>query len=413
MNFTTKANDNVVIVSLFIAVFFVFSPLLTLIAVFIVLNTGYYTRIKLHSMENKLIINLYCVLCAVFVACINVVKVPENDLEWYIESYKGASYTNFIDYINGGAIMKISKEHFYFMLVWCMNRLFDSSVNLFKFSITIINYLLLNFAIVKFCRHFKFSIDKIIVAVFLMCFIPYIFTMSLQLVRQFLAGSILMYVLIDKCFYQKNNWLLLIAMVLTHSTSLFFLPFFFLPFLDKPLKNNKIYYFIYIIVLIGVQIVANILLNSGLFNAISSLNNALERASQDTTFGSETLPLWKIAVTIAIAVWSFYLGYIKIDKINYSKGLKRWCNVIIFLSVFILLNLDQSELSSRLLFYLFPFIPFIIVWFFNSFKLSNLFTIPFVFAIVFFWITYLDIGTWTYKLPANIWISPVFLYFIN
>jgi hypothetical protein len=72
-------------------------------------------------------------------------------------------------------------------------------------------------------------------------------------------------------------------------------------------------------------------------------------------------------------------------------------------------SIGDYELSSRFLFYLFPFIPFMIVLELNKLKkiIINIFL---VIGMIVFWILYLDIGTWDYKLPYNIWITPVLSY---
>jgi hypothetical protein len=346
--------------------------------------------------------------------CINAVKVPENDLDWYIEAYQNASYMDFGDYLRFGASLTgdSSKEQVYAIIAWCLNRTFDGNVLLFKFFITLINYLLLNFTIVKYCKYFKFSINKIILAVFLMCFIPYIFTMSLHLIRQFLAGSILVYVLINDCFFHKKNWILIICMILIHSTSIIFIPFLVLSFWDKPVKKNKIYYITALMALLALQFLSKIVLDSGLFTKIDSLQYALERASQNTVFELKYLSAWKIFVLIINAICHYYVGYIQIDKIVPNIGLKRYCNTILFLSIFILLNLHQAELSNRFFFYLFSFVPFMIIWISNQLKFPVSFNIFLGVFMMFFWMIYLNVGTWEYALPANIWISPVLLYFL-
>jgi hypothetical protein len=405
MQVSTK---DLVFISLIYIIFFVFNPLLTLLCLFIAISN---IHTKLYGDKSINLINLCCVLCAVFMGCINAVKVPENDLLWFLDTYKKASTTGYIDYIYGvGLNMYESalKDPVYTTFVWVMNRLLGGNVTLFKFFITLLNYLLLNKSIVKFCRHFNFSINETIAGVFLMCFIPYIFTMSLQLVRQFLAGSLFVYLLVDICFYKRINWILIFCMGLIHSSALFFIPFLLLPFMDKPVSQNKIYYVFTIIGIVGLQIISLYLVNTGLFNSDNPMSYAVERASRDAMFGY-VLPTWKVIVVCIIGIFHFYLAYIKIKKDNPNTGLRRYCNTLIFLSIFILLNLHQSEISFRFLSYFFPFLPFMIVWWLNKLKkiIINTFL---VIGMIVFWVLYLDIGTWDYKLPYNIWITPIFSY---
>jgi hypothetical protein len=382
--------------------------------IIILIGSIKYVDDKWDDKQNIRLIKICCICCTIFVSCVNAVKIPENDLSWFLEVYKIASKTNYIDYIYGvGLNIREStlKEPVYTTLVWLLNKLFTGDVTLFKFFITMLNYLLLNKAIVKFCRHFNFSINETVTGIFLMCFIPYIFTMSLQLVRQFLAGSLLVYLLVDRCFYNKKNWLLIVCMGLIHSSALFFVPFLLVPFMDKPFKENKIYYISVFIALIGIQFISNYLLNSGFLSNDNPLNYAISRASKDTMFES-SLPIWKIIVVFIIGISHFYVAYFGIKNINPDTGIRRYCHTLIFLLIFILLNLHQSELSSRFLIYFFSFFPFTIVWILHKMK-SFITNIVLVLGMIFFWILYLDIGTWTYKVPANVWITPVFSYFTN
>lgn len=360
-----------------------------------------------------------CVVFSMTIAAINAVKVPDSDLVGYIASYEASSEFNIFQYmlIGSNALTSLTdpgaglKEPCYAVIVWILNRILFGNVPLFKFSLTLINYFLLTFSAYIFGKKLNLSKWKILLCIFLLCFIPYIFTMSLQLLRQFLAGSILIYILVEKCFSDismKKLISLSLLMVFTHSTAFLFLPFIFLPAFDKKYNQAKVWYVMTFVGLAGIQIVASFAL--GFVGSGSSMGYALERASSDTTFDLAGVALLTQAMIAGLMLGSLYLGHF--SKYGNRRGVRRFCNLIIFVSIFIFANLHQAELSSRLAFYLYPLIPFIIVLFVDRFKIRKGFMLFFSLLVFVSFIAYVYYGVWDYDLPFGIIASPLYFFLV-
>jgi hypothetical protein len=90
MNLT---KNDLFILPIIIIAFFVVNPLITLAITFILLSI-YYTNIHSYNKVNISLINLCCILCAVFMGCMNISKTLDNDLVWYIEAHKNTSSMN-------------------------------------------------------------------------------------------------------------------------------------------------------------------------------------------------------------------------------------------------------------------------------------------------------------------------------
>lgn len=363
--------------------------------------------------RNKITI-LACILCSIFVSLINMVKIPENDLVWYLESYKKAGEFSLWHFMLVGSdanMVESFKEPIYGAIVWLMHHLLCGNEFLFKFLLSLINYLFLTFSVVLFSKKLNiFPLWCIITGIYLMCFIPWIFTMSMQLLRQFLASSILVFLLVRTSFYNKRDYLLIIVMVLIHSTAWLYVPFLLLPAFNKPFEKSRIWYVASIIGILSIKILAKVVGSSGLF-ASSSLSYAIDRASSNTTFELGELSWIKILMIVIILVYSLYLP--NISRFRKIKGIHRFCFTLTVLCVFILVNMNEQELANRFLFYLFPFVPFLLMFLISELKINKLLVSLFTLSIIVFFSIFLSIGTWKYDFYGSVWINPVFVYFLK
>ena len=104
-------------------------------------------------------------------------------------------------------------------LVWFLSRLTFDNDTFFKFTLSLINYLALTLSSFIYGKHMNLQSRTILCGIFLMCFIPYIFTMSMQLLRQFTAGSILVLLVVLKSYTKISPYWIYagaLSMVLIH-----------------------------------------------------------------------------------------------------------------------------------------------------------------------------------------------------
>lgn len=394
---------------LLLAVFFFINPLLTigLGLVFVAFsgqNVSMYTK-----RESLWLLKALCVMSVLYLSCINSQKIPESDLFVYMRQYHYASETSLLRYLSDFHF----KEPVFYGLTWLLNRmLFDSEV-WYKFVVSVLCYAFLNVAVYKFCKVLRASIRLTTFALFVLNFTPYIFTSSMHLLRQYLAGAILMYVLVEVLFYQKKNVLLIVSMAFIHSTTFFFIPFLFMKQLKMPFRKHLSMYLLPFVLLFSIQLLTSFLNSLTFFNQ-SVLGYVLNKASKDTTFDLGEMPILGIALLLLLLCLSGYIAYGMIDRFNTVRGgMKHFFNILIILCLFILFNLDQSELANRFLFFTYFFIPFLAVVLLKNARLNSaayLIPVPFL---VLFWIYYLDQGTWTYAHAEDVWIRPFFSYFLN
>lgn len=373
----------------------------------------------LSNRTNSSLLKLTPFLIAFFIGCVNSTKVPENDLVWYLTDYLKAGGMSFLEYLNNfgtmgntDGIMANSKEIVFAIFNYIVYQFIGDNIKLYVLIYSLVAYSFLNLAVYKFGKAIKIPNKFIITAIFIMSFTPYIFTMSAILLRQFLAASLLMYILVNKLLYKKKSYLLILSMVLIHSSAFLFIPFLFIPFFEKSLLNREtiLYYFLMVIVLFNVQNIALILLP--LFNDVPGLTYILTRASQDTIFDLGQLSFAKIITSILIISLPLILiSYLR-PRLKKENGLIHFFNILLVLVIFILANLHQSELSNRMNFYVWQFFPFVFLLYIWHFKLHRFILICIVVFIIIFFIYYLSAGMWTYTLELGIFYYSLFNYLI-
>lgn len=104
-------------------------------------------------------------------------KVPDNDLEWYVDRYSYASHMDLINFVliaSNATVKETLKEPLYGVIVWILNRCLDGNVNAFKFFISLMEYTLLVTAIIYYGRALKMRMYLILVGI-LMCVLSPIF----------------------------------------------------------------------------------------------------------------------------------------------------------------------------------------------------------------------------------------------
>lgn len=389
---------------------FSLSPFLFLLVLFI------YGMNKLKVEDNDFILLLACITGSIMVSAVNAVKIPENDLIWYVNSFHLTHHLSFFECIKAGPSATgydAGKEPMYCALVWFLSRLTFDNDTLFKFALSLINYTLLTFSTFIYGKHMKLQSVTILCGIFLMCFIPYIFTMSLQLLRQFTAGSILVMLAVLKSYTKISPYWIYagaLSMVLIHSTALFYLPFLLLPAFQKEFEDAKWWYLFVFVGILALQKLAASMLGFMDLGGDNSVSMAMERAASGTNKEFGRLSFTKLAMIISIACSAWFAGFR--DERTKDSGIKLLSNLCIFLCIFIVTNLDQSELAIRMFFYLFPFVPLLLMPYFEKFRIPDLLILVIGIVMLFFWSQYLHIGVWTYELPMSVFICPIELYLI-
>ena len=150
----------------------------------------------------------------------------------------------------------------------------------------------------------------------------------------------------------------------------------------NPYMNKKsiIIMLLFVIILSNYQSIASLLLTF-ISGKIVFLDYILSRASEDTRYELGKLPIHQIGILLFIVVAIIVLN---LKRVKYNDGLYKFYNVFVFLSVFILLNLRQDELSNRFYVFIWLFLPYFVIPFSKNISLAMLKSLIVIMWIVFF-----------------------------
>lgn len=347
---------------------------------------------------------------AAYISCINATKVPDNDLEMYLDYYKAVNYTDFFTYITFLSQGEAIKEPLFSVLNYILYWIIGSNTKVYIFCISFISYGLLAYSLIKLAFKLELSYKVIIFCICIMMFTPYLFIMSAHLVRQILATSLLFYLLVDTSFYNNKKWWLVIAMVLIHTTTLFFVVFLFLPILKDRLVGKRLYCVILCFCLLSLYQVLSSYLYV-VFENIPIVGYILKRTSQNTTFELSSLSMLQLIVSFCIVFIPFYYYYFYDKLSSKPSGGYLFVYIFIFLFLFIILNLHQLELSVRFNFFIWFLLPFSSTFFFKMIRVSNVQMGVMSILLILFFTYYISHGTWVYEKVNYSIIAPISSYF--
>lgn len=408
MQFSARVNANSHFFRIIIltSVLFLICPLISILVAYWVL-----------LRENKeRCIWLFAVLMACYISFVNISKSisSDPDLPWYTEQYLEAVNLSYIQYVMGFGLNGKGRELFFPTFNYLVYFIAGDNVALYRFIHSLVCYILVFFAIIRFATYLKIDSRKIVIPLLWYTCFPWIFTYSQTILRQFLACSFLLWICVEYFFYDKKMIIPFACMVLSHTSTILFFPLVYLPFFHKELTRRSIvFYLIGILLFLFIQPIAEFL---GMFVAGSDtiLSYALKRASSDTTFELPPLGLSKILFLILeIGVLLYYYIQIKVKQIDASV-LKRHIgliNSIIILNLFILINIHQLELSNRLFTYSAVLSVFPLCYLVQKYRLKeNVITLFFVIMQLLLVLYFMN-SIYIYEIPFGILINPFHLLF--
>lgn len=407
LHFTKKNYNKQYLIIAVLSLSFFVNPLISLVVIFAYI---YFDRSPRFDSTNLL--PAIGILLACFIGCINSTKITLNDpdLTWYLAGYKDAGQTPLWKYLLTFGLTGKGREIAFPLFNYIIYQFVGNNDRLYVFIHSTVCYVLLNSAVVYFCRLLKLNDKSTILVMLVMTLTPYIFTMSAILLRQFLSGSLLMYITVMRIFYQKSCWILILTMILIHSSTLFFIPFLVLPFFKNPISNKNFHYYAFgFIIVIFIQQISSKFLP--FFSSSSALGYALERASKDTTFVIEPLTTSKILVALILGILPIFIIHIFKPALKRIRGISHFFNILLVLVFFIIANLHQAELSVRFNFYIWLYFPFVLAFLIRIFPLPRVFHPLIFFSLLIFFILYLEIGVWRYRIGNDIF-SNTFLHYI-
>lgn len=183
-------------------------------------------------MRTKNPFHVYMVvfLGSLYLGLVNITKTPESDLIQYLAAFDDAKIMNL-----GSFFILYSREPLYYLAVYVMGSIDFLDGRHFILASTFIQYFVYLVAVLKLCLHINLSHRSTVAFIVMLLFFPSLFSISAHLMRQFIASSICIYVVVQMLIFEKTNILLAFVSFLNH----FFVGLFFFLIVSLKIAHSK------------------------------------------------------------------------------------------------------------------------------------------------------------------------------
>lgn len=372
--------------------------------------------------QNDYISFFICI--AIYFAVINATKKPSGDQVQYWAAYMNVPKIGFIKsliYIYGldlgKEIKNLSGEFMNGVYNYIGYYITFGYYPLYAALLTFTNYILVFLGLLKFAQTLKRPHTPIVCGVLILSFFYLYFQYLLQIQKQFLAQSIMMYVLGSYAVtgkMGKKEWIMTGCAIFTHAATTLFLPFL----LFKPLRNRLtkvgllcLGVLFSILIILGPQLAGNVVSSMG-DSALSYGANRLARSefNNDVEFGL----VWSQIFVIALPIAWIVLHKLWTERKTLTQTHAFILNVVLLLLLTVVAMFKQPLAQYRYFMMIFAFMPFVYPFICsNTQKRDRILKI--IASIMIIWFYYqFDKIVWSFAPEIDIIIkSPILLLFGN
>lgn len=262
----------------------------------------------------------------------------------------------------------------------------------------------------------KESHIPIVCGVITLSFFYLFFNYTLHIQKQFLAQSIMMYVLGNYAYYgrmRKRDWIVAVCAVFTHAATLLFVPFLVFKSLHSRLTRKRLLFigsvFVMLIVM-GPSLASGMATDSSSVLTYGVSRLAASEIRNDTEFGL----VWSQVFVIALPMALITFRKLWLDRKALSDSNAFILNIILLLLLTIVAMFRQPLAQYRYFMMLFAFMPFIYPFAFNNIRNRDV-LLKVIAVVMILWFYYqFELIVWDYAPLVDIIIkSPILLLFGN
>ena len=365
----------------------------------------------------------FMICIAIYFAAINATKRPGGDQWQYWAAYMNVPAIGFFKsliYIYGLDLEKeangISGEFMNGVYNYLGYYLTFGYYPLFAAIITFTNYIFNFLGIYKYAKTLKNPHIPIVCGILILSFFYLYFQYILHIQKQFLAQSIMMYVLSSYAVtgkLKKKEWFLMVCAIFTHAATLLFVPLIlYKPLRAKLTKKGLLFLGVVfsILVILGPRLAGNVMFS----DSNSALIYSLSRLSESETNNDGLGLVWTQVIVIAVPIALIILKKLWLDKKNLNNEQAFILNIILLLLLTVTAMFKQPLAQYRYFMMIIAFMPY--AYFFISENIQtrdNILKIISLIMIVWFYYQFEKI-VWHYAPEIDIIIkSPILLVFGN
>lgn len=356
--------------------------------------------------------HIFFILIACWLGCINITKMPTGDLPGYIRHFERVPVVGFYTTVFG-SFGGSGKEPLYNIITYVGYYVCFGKAFIYFFLLTVAAYYLLFSATYKIFKAAGASKAELMCGVISFAFFTQYFVLTTHLVRQILSMSVMMYAISDGIVKGKHNWLLAIASILIHTSSL--LPFLFslVKWIYSKLSVTRFLLLLAFLILVTVfnSQIGSILIGSNL--PTGALQYAASRYASNSGDG----------LYVPVSLMMMVYGPMLVVSVRLLWTLRHGGNsplypiayMCIFFMLFVLAFYQNPLTQYRYFYYTYALIPFIVPLMFYQKRNGNsraYCTVVSAFFIAYFFVIHNTSG-FQYADRATICFMPFPYYFLN
>lgn len=394
--------------------FFIFSlnPLVGIFA------TAVYIWHK-EKIQTSPFLYIFALFISIFLGLQNIGKEMAGDIVAYKDIFLSVpQYGTIIDYM-----LSFGKEPIYYGSNYIAYYLLGGNWSIFIFCITVLNYMLLSYTIIKIGEILQTEIRNIVVTLFVLLFFFQEFASCGHMIRQCLAQSIIAVFIVSWYIEGRKRWWIAILALGVHTSSLPIIGIGMIPALKERITIKRGF-------IIGSMItilVCTFYYFSSVLANVPFLSHIVERANQSSLMGTDT---WQkqvgldVAALILITIICIMIAYVykKMDEqllqneknVFDNEIMYPYINItmVIICAVIVWDMINAYYLVMRYFFYIYAFFFGIILLFLHYWnpKTKYVYTSMGISFLFLYYIHYYINGKFHYYPLIEMLFHPTFLY---
>lgn len=370
--------------------------------------------LKKNPVESEL--RFWFVLMALWISLVNITKVPASDQMMYLRWYDSLENINSIGRIfQYSGDEKVYKEPIYGLFQFICHTVYFGNDKLFFLTASFISYYFCFLAVGIILQKAGQGLNAVIFGVVCCTFFNQFFYLSIHLLRQIMAFSIVLYAIALRTQDGRNHWIPLICAPMIHTTAALFALLAILPYIYHRMNLREYLIMLCPLLVVTVGSIAFGSMMTSFFGDNSASVYAFKRMSTNFNDGLEANPIVIAIMLTPLSIISL-LTLKRLPKSKNNKSTSPLYPIIylfLFLAIMILSLSARPLMQYRFTFVTYQFLPFLLPLLFQpkSIWRNPFFIITGIFFILRFLLTF-DGGTWIYKITALDMLSwPVPFYF--
>ena len=318
-----------------------------------------------YSKQRETLLVYFSFILALWISLINVTKEPVSDQYRYMESFKQAAQIPF-EYWWGEVTGGNFKEPIFYIFTYISQIIFLGNEKFYFFFISLVNYIIIYYVSIRFSKAVKVGFIYSLTAIVVITFFTQYFTLTLHIIRQILAATIVFSAIVLRAIDGKKRYFLLICGALIHSSVILLVLLSLIPWFYKKMNLIKLLIcgvslllFVILFGLIGSYLMSNLGEVGGTYVLSRMKEGAIDTVGQISMIAVLIVLLPMILISIKLLLFDLPRNHYGTMKNNDDSPFYPIIYIFLIFSIFILAMSKSPLIQYRFFMMSYVFIPFI------------------------------------------------------